>query len=80
MLITEVKLNIEGTELAPGEYGIGFAKDGQFSVLDVGSNVLLSVSDHTDDKIVHAVPLKMTAEGDGYRLYAGKKYVSLKPE
>jgi hypothetical protein len=26
-LITEVKLNIEGSELAPGEYGFGFVKE-----------------------------------------------------
>jgi hypothetical protein len=79
-LITEVKLNVEGTELAPGEYGFGFSKDGKFSVLDVGSNDLFSVSDHADDKLVHPVPLKIAADGDGYRLYAGKKWVSLKAE
>ena len=29
-LITEVKLRIEGTSLAPGEYGFGFSKEGKF--------------------------------------------------
>jgi len=79
-LITEVKLSIEGADLAPGEYGFGFSSDGNFSVLDVGSNVLLSVPDHADAKLVHAVPLKVVADGDGYRLYKGKSWVSLKPK
>ncbi len=43
-LITEVKLNIEGTDLAPGEYGFGFSKEGKFLVMDVGANDLFSVS------------------------------------
>jgi hypothetical protein len=34
-LITEIKLNIEGSELPPGEYGFGFSKEGQFTVMDV---------------------------------------------
>jgi hypothetical protein len=32
-LITEVKLNIEGSDLAPGEYGFGFSRDGKFLVM-----------------------------------------------
>lgn len=79
-LITEVKLSIEGTDLAPGQYGFSFSKDGNFAVLDVGANGLLRVPAHTDDKLVHAVPLKITAEGDAYRLYQGKKWVVLKAE
>ena len=59
--------------MAPGKYGFGFSSDGNFSVLDVGSNVLLSVPDHADAELVHAVPLKVVADGDGYRLYKGKK-------
>ena len=43
-LITEVKLNIEGSELAPGEYGFGFSKEGKFLVMDVGANDLFSVA------------------------------------
>jgi hypothetical protein len=79
-LITEVKLSIEGTDLAPGEYGFGFAKDGKFTVLDVGANELFSVSAHIDDKLARPVPLKIVAEGDGYRLYNGRKWVSLKAQ
>jgi len=79
-LITEVKLNIEGSELAPGEYGFGFSKDGKFLVMDVGANDLFSVAGQIDDKLPHPVPLKIVEDGGAYRLYAGRRWVSLKPE
>ena len=79
-LITEVKLNIEGSELAPGEYGFGFSKDGKFLVTDVGANDLFSVAGQIDDKMPHPAPLKIVEDGGAYRLYAGRKWVSLKPE
>ncbi len=77
-LISEVKLSVEGNDLAPGEYGFGFSKDGKFTVLDVGANELLSASAHVDDKLARPVPLKIVADGDAYRLYNGRKWVSLK--
>jgi hypothetical protein len=79
-LITEVKLNIEGSELAPGEYGFGFSKDGKFLVMDVGANDLFSVAGQIDDKLTHPVPLKIVEDGGAYRLYAGRRWVRLKPE
>lgn len=79
-LITEVKLSIEGSELAPGQYGFGFSKDGKFLVMDVGANDLLSVAARADDKLAHPVPLKLIEDGGRYRLYAGRKWVSLKAE
>ena len=75
-LITEVKLNIEGSELAPGAYGMGFVGD-KFVVTDVGANDLLKVSSRRDDNLKRPVPLEMTEEGGGFRLYAGRKYVTL---
>jgi hypothetical protein len=80
LLITELKLDIEGSSLAPGEYGFGFSKEGKFVVMDVGANDLLSASVKTDDNLQRPVPLKIVQEGDGYRLYAGKKWVSLKTQ
>jgi hypothetical protein len=77
-LITEVKLNIEGSELPPGEYGFGFSKQGKFTVMDVGNNDLLSVSSHLDESLHRPVPLAVVADHGSYRLYAGKKWVSLK--
>lgn len=78
--ITEVKLDIEGTALQPGEYGFGFSPDGKLLVMDVGANDLFSVAGKIDDKLVRPVPLKIVADGGAYRLYAGKKWVSLKAE
>jgi hypothetical protein len=79
-LITEVKLEIEGTELAPGEYGFGFSKDGKFTVMDVGADDLFTVPAQVDEKLVHPVPLKMVAGDDGYHLCAGRKWVHLKAQ
>jgi len=81
-LITEVKLNIEGSELAPGEYGFGFSQAGKFLVMDVGANDLFSVGAKIDDKLARPVPLKMVEDGAGagYRLYTGRKWVLLKAE
>jgi hypothetical protein len=78
-LITEVKLSIEGSELPPGEYGFGF-KEGKFLVMDVGANDLLTVSSHVDENLRRAVPLTIVADQGSYRLYAGKKWVSLKAQ
>jgi len=80
LFITEVKLSVEGTELAPGQYGFGFSKDGKFLIMDVGANDLFTVSGRADDKMPRPVPLKVVADGDGYRLYSGRKWVGLKPE
>jgi hypothetical protein len=77
-LITEVKLNVEGTELSPGEYGFGFSKESKFLVMDVGANDLFSVASHLDDKLRRPVPLTIVADQGSYRLYAGKKWASLK--
>lgn len=75
--ITEVKVNIEGTDLAPGEYGFGFVGD-KFLITDVGANDLFSVTAKTDEKLRPAVPLKIVDDGGAYKLYAGKKWVSVK--
>jgi hypothetical protein len=79
-LITEVKLNIEGSELPPGAYGFSFSKDGKFLVLDVGANRLFSVSSRADAELRHPTPLKMVQAGGEYRLYEGRNWVSLKGE
>jgi hypothetical protein len=79
-LITEVTLNIEGTELRPGEYGFGFSQDGKFIVMDVGANDLFSVTGKVDQKLPRPVPLKVVEDGGAYQLYAGRKWVSLKTD
>jgi hypothetical protein len=79
-LITEAKLNVEGSELPPGEYGFGFSKQGKFTVMDVGNNDVLSASSHLDENLHRPVPLTIVADQGSYRLYAGKRWVSLKAQ
>jgi len=79
LFITEVKLNIGGSSLPPGEYGFGFA-DGKFRVLDVASNELLAADFKSDDELKRPVPLTLVEEGSEYRLYAGRKYIVIKVE
>jgi hypothetical protein len=79
LLITESKLSIGGSELAPGEYGFGFAGD-KFVVMNVDNEDILSVAYQTDADLKRPMPLKMVEDGAGYKLYAGRKWVSVKPE
>lgn len=80
MLITEIKLNIGGSTLLPGQYGLGFTSDGKFIVMDVANNDVLSATYQTDPALQHAVPLKLIEDGAGYKLYAGKKWIAIKAE
>ena len=79
MIVTESKLNIGGSELGPGEYGFGFAAD-KFVVMNVASEDTLSAPYQTDADLKRAVPLKMVEDGAGYKLYAGRKWIAVKPE
>ena len=80
MLVTESKLNIGGSSLPPGQYGFGFAADNKFVVMDVANSDVLGVSYQTDQALQHAVPLKLVEDGNGYKLYAGKKWIAIKAE
>jgi len=80
MLITEVKLNLGGSELAPGQYGFGFTAEGKFVVMDIANNDMLSTPFQTDQELKRPVPLKLVEDGAGYKLYAGKKWVEVKAE
>jgi len=73
-LITEQKIKIGGSELAPGQYGFGFS-GAKFRIMDVGGNDVLQADQQMDESLKRPVPLKITADGSNYRLYAGKKYV-----
>src|SRR5580704_14728869 len=79
MIVTESKLNIGGSELVPGEYGFGFAAD-KFVVMNVDNEDILSVRCQTDTDLKRAMPLKMVEDGAGYKLYAGRKWVAVKPK
>jgi hypothetical protein len=78
-LITETKLSFNGSTLDPGQYGFGF-KDGKFMVMNVAATDLFSIPSQNDDQVKHPVPLKFEKDGDGYRLYAGRKYVVMKAD
>jgi hypothetical protein len=80
LLITEAKLSIGGSALPPGQYGFGFTAEGKFTVMDVANNDVLSVASQNDASVQHAVPLKLVEDGDGYKLYVGKKWVAIKAE
>ncbi len=80
MLITEVKLNVGGADLAPGQYGFGFIADNKFVVMDVGNNDVLSAAYQTDQALPRPVPLKLVEADGAYRLYAGRKWVAIKPQ
>ncbi len=78
-LITESKLDIGGSKLAPGEYGFGFDAD-KFVVMNVANEDVLGASYETDSSLKRPVPLKLVEDGAGYRLYAGRKWVTVKVE
>ena len=80
MLATEVKLNIGGSSLAPGQYGFGFTSDGKFVVMNVANDDVLSVSWQNDAELKRPVPLKLVEDGEGYKLYGGRKWVGIKTE
>jgi hypothetical protein len=78
LLITEAKVSIGDAELPPGEYGFGFVAEGKFLVLDVAATEVLNTKFEQDESLKRPVPLKIVADGDGFRIYAGKKYVTVK--
>jgi len=74
--ITEVPLHIGGKELHPGVYGMGFVANNKFLVTDVGGHDVLTVDSTTDSGLKRPMPLEIQANGSGYRLYAGRRYVT----
>jgi hypothetical protein len=75
--VAEVPLKIEGHELAPGVYGVGFIAGDKFNVLDVGAHELFTVTSHKDAELKRPMPLKVVAAEGGFRLYVGRNYVGL---
>jgi len=73
--IAEVAIKIEGHDLAPGVYGVGFIAGDKFNVMDVGAHELFTVSSHKDTEMKRPMPLKVMADGEGFRLYFGRNYV-----
>lgn len=80
LLITETKLNIGGATLPPGQYGFGFTANGKFVVMDVANSDVLEAAAETDQALKRPVPLKLVEDNGTYKLYAGRKWVGIKPE
>lgn len=80
LLITETKLNIGGATLPPGQYGFGFTANGKFVVMDVANSDVLEAATETDQELKRPVPLKLVEDKEAYKLYAGRKWVGIKPE
>jgi hypothetical protein len=75
--VTEVALKIGGQDLPAGVYGVGFIADNKFVVTDVGGHDVLSVSSASDESLKRPLPLQVVADpAGGFRLYAGRTYVS----
>jgi hypothetical protein len=75
--ITEVPIKLGGEKLAAGIYGVGFVGD-KFVVTDVGAHDVLTVNSGEDPGLKRPTPLQVIADpaGGGFRLYAGRRYVS----
>jgi hypothetical protein len=74
--ITEVPIKVGGESLPAGVYGAGFVAD-KFVITDVGAHDLLAVSSGDDAGLKRPMPLQIVADpAGGFRLYAGRKYVS----
>lgn len=80
LLITETKLSVGGATLPPGQYGFGFTANGKFMVMDVANNDVLEAAAETDQELKRPVPLKLVEDNGAYKLYAGRKWVGIKPE
>jgi hypothetical protein len=75
--ITEVPLKFGSQNLPAGVYGVGFIAGDKFLVTDVGAHEILSLGSSTDDGLKRPMPLQIMADPKGgFRLYAGRKYIS----
>jgi hypothetical protein len=74
--VTEVPIKVGGQSLPTGVYGAGFVGD-KFVVTDVGGHDVLTVNSAEDAALKRPMPLEvLTDPAGGFRLYAGRKYVS----
>ena len=78
-LITEAALTVDGHTLPVGAYGCGFIANDTFIVMDIGGSTLFTAHSTHDAEIKRPTPLQMQADpaGSGYRLYAGRSFVTL---
>ena len=77
MLITESAVSVGGSKLPAGVYGFGTSADGKFNVMNMAGEQVLTVATETDSAVAHPVPLTMSEDGGKYRLYLGRKHVTI---
>jgi hypothetical protein len=79
-VLTEVAIDMEGSKLPAGAYGIGWLKDGKFVVMDLGAHEIFTVDSKHDDAMKHPVPLQVVAgtSAGSYLLYSGRDSVEVK--
>jgi hypothetical protein len=77
--VAELPIKIGGKSLPAGVYGVGFITDNKFVVTDIGAHDVFTVSSTTDEEMKRPTPLQVTTDpGGGFRLYAGRRYVTLR--
>jgi hypothetical protein len=73
--IAEVPLSFDGQTLKPGAYGVGIVKN-RFIVMDIAAHDLFTAPVAHDAEMKRPTPLQLDADGEHYRLYFGRDYVS----
>ena len=78
-ILSEVALTINGRTLPAGAYGFGMRANDNFVVMDLGAQDILQTQSHTDAALSRPRPLAITAgqHPGSFRLYEGKRYVSI---
>jgi hypothetical protein len=75
--VTEIPIQVGGQALPAGAYGVGFVEGSKFVVTDVGAHDLLTVTSGEDAGLKRPLPLQVTTDpAGGFRLYAGRRFVS----
>lgn len=76
--VTEIPVKIGGQNLPAGVYGLGFIADNKFVVTDIGGHDVITASSSSDEEMKRPTPLQVTTDSSGgFRLYAGRRYVTL---
>jgi hypothetical protein len=79
-ILSEVPIEIGGSKIAAGAYGVGWLKDGKFVVMDLGAHDIFTVDSKHDDALKHPIPLQVVESGTPgtYLLYGGRDSVEVK--
>jgi hypothetical protein len=74
---------VNGQQLKPGAYGVGFIEGNKFVVMDVGAHDLFTTEGKHDPELKRPMPLQILPDTapNQYRLYINRNYivVSLSP-